>query len=98
MFAPILPKLGIQADVVISAESVRSYKPNKQNYQKALDVLAVPIDEILYVSGTPWDVKAAVNFGFTVAFVERQTLASESKPAAKYTIKDLNELVRIITH
>jgi len=94
--ATILPKLGVQADIMISAEAVQSYKPNRQNYQKAVESLALPVLEILYVSGTPWDVKAAESFGFKVAFVERHALPPESKPAARYIIKDLNELVQIV--
>jgi len=97
MLAPILPKLGVHFDMVLSAETLRAYKPNRQAYQRALDALAVPIEEILFVSGTPWDIKAAENFGFASAFVERRVLPPEAKPPAKYTLKNLGELVRIVT-
>jgi len=97
MLAKVLPKLGVRMDMVLSAESIRSYKPNRKNYQAALDGFAVPLPEILFVSGTPWDVKTAGDLGFTVAFIERNASHSEPEPMAKYVVRDLTELVKIIT-
>jgi len=96
MLAPILPKLGVQFDVVLSAETIGAYKPSHLAYQRALDALAVPMEEILFVSGTPWDVKAAGEFGFASAFVDRRAMPSKSKPSVKYMLKNLDELVGIV--
>jgi 2-haloacid dehalogenase len=96
MLAPILPRLGVQFDAVLSAESIKAYKPNRQAYQRALDSLAAPLEEILFVSGTPWDAKAAGEFGFAAAFVKRRALQPDAGPSAKYSIKDLGELARIM--
>ena len=98
MLAPILPKLGVQFDMMLSAETIGVYKPGRQAYQRALDALAVPMEEVLFVSGTPWDAKAAREFGFASAFVERHAIAPESRPSAKYIVKDLGELAGIIAN
>ena len=98
MLTPFLPKLGVQIDMLLSAETIRKYKPNRQAYQQALDALSVPMQEILFVSGTPWDVKAAVDFGYTVAFIERHAILPEINNVAKYTLKNLSELIRIVNN
>jgi 2-haloacid dehalogenase len=58
-------------DVVLSADSVRVFKPDRRVYQLAVDALTIPMQELLFVSSNGWDAAGAKAFGFPVAWVNR---------------------------
>jgi len=56
---------------VLSADSVKSYKPSPAVYQLALQHTGLPKDEILFVSSNSWDVIGAKSFGFKICWINR---------------------------
>jgi 2-haloacid dehalogenase len=56
---------------VISADSVKLYKPSPRVYQLALERTGFRKDEILFVSSNSFDVLGARSFGFNVCWINR---------------------------
>jgi len=56
---------------VLSAESVKTYKPDPAVYRHALDTLGREARRTLMVAAHPWDLRAAAAQGMRTAFVAR---------------------------
>lgn len=84
-------------DHILSVESVGINKPDHRVYQLAVDTLRVTKEGILFVSGNGWDGKAAANFGFRVAWLNRAGVPEDRLPghyaARVTTLEDLPGLV-----
>lgn len=61
-----------QLSFLLSADSVKTFKPSPAVYQLVLDKLALKKEEILFVSSNQWDVAGASSFGFITAWVNRR--------------------------
>jgi 2-haloacid dehalogenase len=60
-------------DTVVTAEDVRSYKPAKPHFERALEVAGVPAEQILHVAfGFKYDIGPAQELGFRSAWVNRR--------------------------
>jgi 2-haloacid dehalogenase len=57
---------------VLSTEKIKKYKPEREVYLWAADCLAIPPENILYVSTHSWDLAGASNAGMKTAFVKRR--------------------------
>lgn len=62
---------GLPFDKVLSAETVKTYKPNPAVYQMAISTLNVSPSEILMVAAHNYDLNAAKGQGFRTAFLSR---------------------------
>jgi 2-haloacid dehalogenase len=63
---------GLPFDQTLSAESVRTYKPNPAVYKMATARLALRPDEIMMVAAHDYDLKAAQSEGFRTAYIARK--------------------------
>jgi len=70
-------------DHVLSADTVRRYKPAREAYAYAARELDVGLDAIVLVAAHAWDVAGAMAAGCTAAFVARpqKALSPEQQPA-----------------
>jgi 2-haloacid dehalogenase len=59
-------------EVVLSADSVRQFKPAPRVYQKAAEALGIQPSEMLLISAHDWDVSGALHAGCAAAFVGRE--------------------------
>ena len=75
-----LNKLTRALDAVLSIESVGTYKPHPTVYQLAVDGLATPAEQILFVSANSWDAAGAANFGFNAVWINRAGDPRDSLP------------------
>ena len=65
-------KLGnLPFDCILTAELVKSAKPDPKVYELARSSLNLRRDQILMVAAHKYDLAAAKNFGFSVAFLPR---------------------------
>ena len=72
---------GLPWDDVLSAESVRRYKPDPAVYRMAVDRLRLPPGEIMMVAAHKYDLEAAAALGLRTAFVPRpHQLGSGGQP------------------
>jgi len=58
-------------EAVLSVESVGVYKPDPRVYQMAVDQLALPREQILFLSSNGWDAVGAKSFGFHTFWINR---------------------------
>lgn len=90
---------GLPWDAILGAELVRHYKPDREVYQSAADILDLQVGEVMMVAAHLGDLRAAKAVGLKTAFVARPL---EFGPAGKpdlvadasvdVTAKDFNEL------
>ena len=85
--------LGNLVDQVLSVEEVGVYKPDRRVYQLAVDRLALPAAEIVFISSNGWDAWAASAFGMKVVWCNRSGQTRERLPGAPdHEIRSLAEL------
>jgi 2-haloacid dehalogenase len=68
-----LRQIDAPIDDVVTAEDVRSYKPARPHFERALQVAGVPAEQILHVAfGFKYDIGPAQELGFRSAWVNRR--------------------------
>jgi 2-haloacid dehalogenase len=77
-----LNKLTRVLDAVLSIELVGVYKPHPSVYQLAVDRLATPAEQILFVSANSWDAAGAANFGFNAVWINRALAPRDGLPGS----------------
>lgn len=86
--------LASRLDIVLSVDSVKTYKTSPRAYELVLSACRVRPSEVVFVSSNRWDVAGASAFGFTPIWVNRLGLPDEYpglEPA--HAIGALSELV-----
>jgi 2-haloalkanoic acid dehalogenase type II len=63
--------VGVEFDIVSTAERAGWYKPNPEPYELALEELSVPADRTLFVSGSGRDVPGATDVGMAAVWHNR---------------------------
>jgi 2-haloacid dehalogenase len=75
---------GLPWDCILGAELVRHYKPDREVYQSAADLLDLKTDEVMMVAAHLGDLRAAKGVGLRTAFVARPLeLGPNGKPDLK---------------
>ena len=78
---------------VISVDEVRVFKPDPRVYALAPQKLAVPREEIAFISSNGWDAAGAAAFGFRVFWVNRGGLPRERlEPGPEAILDNLSQL------
>jgi 2-haloacid dehalogenase len=62
---------GLPWDCILGAELARHYKPDREVYQSAADILDLPLAQVMMVAAHLGDLRAAKNVGLRTAFVTR---------------------------
>jgi 2-haloacid dehalogenase len=90
---------GLPWDCILGAELARHYKPDREVYQSAADLLDIAPGEILMVAAHSGDLRAAKDVGLRTAFVTRPLeYGPNGKPDLKadspvdISAKDFNDL------
>jgi len=95
---------GLPWDCILGAELVRHYKPDREVYQSAADLLEFNVDQVMMVAAHLTDLSAAKGVGLRTAFVVRpmEFGPTGQSPAGKadvqpnasvdLAVKDFNEL------
>ena len=79
LFAFTAPKLGVDLDLLVTAEQVQSYKPSLRNFETLLGRLPRPKERLLHVAESLYhDVVPAHSLGIATVWVNRR----QGKPAA----------------
>jgi 2-haloacid dehalogenase len=73
LFALSNRRLGVTFDWVVTAQQVRSYKPNPLGFEVALERMAVPRDRVLHVAQSLYhDHAPAKQLGLSTAWINRR--------------------------
>ena len=90
---------GLPWDCILGAELVRHYKPDREVYQSAADILDLKVDEVMMVAAHLGDLRAAKGVGLRTAFVTRPLeYGPQGKPdlqpdaSVDISAKDFNDL------
>ena len=62
---------GLPWDCILGAELARHYKPDREVYQSAADILDLPLAQVMMVAAHLGDLRAAKDVGLRTAFVTR---------------------------
>ena len=74
LFAETRKHLGVEFAAVITAEQARSYKPSRNNFELALNTLAVRPEHLLHVGQSIYhDVLPAQSLGISTVWVNRKS-------------------------
>jgi len=92
---------GLPWDVILGAELARHYKPDREVYQSAADILDLKPADVMMVAAHLGDLRAARQVGLRTAFVTRpKEFGPEGKPDMKgdasveLSATDFNDLAR----
>ncbi len=104
LFAGTQRKLGVNFDLIVTAEQVQSYKPSLKNFQEALRRSGLSKDEVLHAGQSVYhDIVPAGFLGIANVWVNRPSIrpgAGAAKPASaqpQFEVQNLNELVAWMT-
>jgi 2-haloacid dehalogenase len=87
-------RVGVEFDVLVSAERAGSYKPDERAYNLALEELGFEPARVLYVAGSPYDVEAPARAGMRVVWHDRAKLRTTLPvPRGVKVIENLSELL-----
>jgi 2-haloacid dehalogenase len=73
---------GLPWDMVLSAEIFRRYKPDRETYLGAAELLGCKPNEVMMVAAHPNDLRAAAKLGLRTAFVPRPREHGDRNPDA----------------
>ena len=92
--------LGDDLDAVLSVDELQIYKPDRRVYQMTCDVFGVTADEVCFVSTNSWDARAAADFGYKVAWMNRFNVEPDRLPgefsAVMTGLEDLPPLLGLV--
>ena len=87
--------LGLSFDSVVTSEDCRSYKPRKEIFEKALDLMGVDAEEVVHIGDSfSSDVLGAYNAGIDGIWINRKGRVISCTDADKVTLEvgNLGEL------
>jgi 2-haloacid dehalogenase len=104
LFAETRKKLGVDFDLVVTAQQVQSYKPSLRNFEEALRSSGLNKDQVLHAGQSVYhDIVPANSLGIATVWVNRPSVrpgAGAAKPASAqpmYEVHSLKELVGLLT-
>ena len=84
-------------DHVLSVDGIRLYKTAPQAYALVQQTIALPLEEILFVSSNAWDALGANWFGLRTHWVNRQGLPFEAlEPRPDFSGADLRSVIQTL--
>jgi 2-haloalkanoic acid dehalogenase type II len=90
-------KIGVDFDLVITAQEARAYKPRAKPFELTLQRLGCRAGEVLHVSsGFRYDIPPASRLGFRTAWVNRKHEAKPSGAQAEYEFGTMTELAQFV--
>ncbi len=102
LFADTAKLLGVEFDYIITAEQVKSYKPDLKNFQYAIEKIEFPAKQIIHAACSVYhDIVPASSLGLTTVWIDRRANQEGSGAALPATaqadlkIADLQTLANL---
>ncbi|HVY55049.1 MAG TPA: haloacid dehalogenase type II [Thermodesulfobacteriota bacterium] len=90
--------MGVEFDAVITAEQVRSYKPSRRHWERALEVTRLPKEKILHIAASyVHDIVPAKEMGFTTVWINRNNEKITGDIRPDYEFASLEPLLKLIS-
>lgn len=88
LFEASQARLGVRLDTLVTAQQVRSYKPDERNFRALLKALDLEPDQVLHIAESRYhDIEPAAKLGFRTAWIQRQAGASASGEPLNRSLK-----------
>ena len=102
LFADTAKLLGVEFDYIITAEQVKSYKPDLKNFKYAIEKIEFPAEQIIHAACSVYhDIVPASSLGLTTVWIDRRANQEGSGAALPATaqadlkIADLQTLANL---
>ncbi|MBA2504362.1 MAG: HAD hydrolase-like protein [Thermoleophilaceae bacterium] len=83
-------QIGVPFDAIVTAEDVHSYKPADPHFERALEVVGVPPEEVLHTAfGFKYDIGPAQRHGMGSAWINRRADAAPGPERPDHEWRDL---------
>ena len=90
-------KITSYLDVILSAEKLGLFKPNKKVYNMVLEYFSCDKKDVIFISSNGWDAAGGSAFGFSSLWINRNNLPMEKFPwKPTWTGSDLNSIFDFI--
>lgn len=87
-------KIGVEFDLLLTAERAGYYKPDRRIYLKAIEEIGAEPERILYVAGSPYDARGAAAAGMPVYWHNRTSLVDPQTGSIAVKSSDTLEALR----
>ena len=90
-------KIGNYLEVILSAEKLGLFKPNKKVYELVKEYFSCDKKDVIFISSNGWDAAGGSAFGFSSLWINRNNLPMERFPwKPTWTGSDLNSIFDFI--
>ena len=83
LLADMAKNAGLPWDLILSAELAKHYKPDREAYLTAVDLLGLKPEEVMMVAAHAGDLNAARSFGLRTGFIHRPKEYGPTRQADK---------------
>ncbi len=95
ILAASVTRLGVEVDLLLTAEQARAYKPSPLPFQRALERLDLPPAQVAHAAfGFEYDITTAHALGFRTILVRRHRRKFPPAPVPDLIVADLAELAQ----
>ena len=95
ILAASVARLGVEFDLLLTAEQTRAYKPSPLPFQRALERLGLAAGQVAHAAfGFEYDITTASALGFRTILVRRHRRQFPPAPVPDLIVADLAELVQ----
>ncbi len=96
ILAATVKLLGVELDLKMTAQQARAYKPSPVPFQRALEKLALPPQQIAHAGfGFEYDMAPAAGLGMRTVLVKRARVEFPPTPMPDLVVADLAELASL---
>jgi 2-haloacid dehalogenase len=89
--------IGVKFDGVITAEQVKSYKPNFEHWKRMIKNFGLPKDKVLHIAASYiHDIVPAKELDFKTVWVNRKNESIEGSIKPDYEFSNLTPLLRVL--
>lgn len=93
ILAASVRQLGVEFDLLLTAEQARAYKPSPVPFQRALERLKLPAERVAHAAfGFEYDITTAAQLGFRTVLVRRGQKNFPQQPVPDLVVADVAEL------
>ena len=91
-----IERSGMVFDGIYTSESLKAYKPEKEFYERILEISCLQPEEVLFVGDSPADdVNGPESVGMTACLINRKGIKHDGV-CPDYEINDMTQLIKII--
>ena len=90
-------QLGVDIEVRITAENIRSYKPETRHFEALLERTGLQPAQVLHIAASRFvDIAPASRLGFRTMYVQRAEPDADHEVAPEFTVETLTDAIPIL--